>query len=322
VKELRLWEISAVTFAADPMAKIYAVHSVVSFQDLPLAEEGTKWASGAAHTRLVNACDCKGENPDWTMFKKAHLWFDPQNADKITGYGFQIADVVDGKLQAVPRAIFAAAAVLQGARGGTTISEEDQTKMKTHLARYYTKLGKTAPWDKTKDAAELELETLFAFFPDLEQFENKVLSAKNKKLLTEAMDMLKALLAASEPADPEGEGGSGSSAAAQGTSKQSLDTQANDKKGSGKKAMTCLSGAITTHQEHIADPKCLTNDRQASIMTQLQGCKKQLEKLYASIEEEHQLIPTAEPSGQQTLTDNEERLTKLGNLQLWLAQSN
>jgi hypothetical protein len=64
--------------------------------------------------------------------------------------------VVDGALKAVPRGIFAAAAVLQGARGGTDISEDDQAKMRRHLARYYAKLDRTPPWEET-DSAESAL---------------------------------------------------------------------------------------------------------------------------------------------------------------------
>jgi HK97 family phage prohead protease len=163
VKEVRLWEISLVTFAADPMAKVLSIHAVVPFQDLPLADEDRAWDGAAAHKRMVEACGCKGDNPDWNKFKKGHLWFDSDNADKITGYKFLIADIIDGKMMAIPRGIFAAAVVLQGGRGGTNIPEEDQDKMKAHLSRYYKKLDRTAPWDaKEGDALRILLEPLIS----------------------------------------------------------------------------------------------------------------------------------------------------------------
>jgi hypothetical protein len=45
----------------------------------------------------------------------AHVRFDKEN---FTAYKLLIADVIDGRLQAVPRAVMAAAAITQGSRGG------------------------------------------------------------------------------------------------------------------------------------------------------------------------------------------------------------
>ena len=57
------------------------------------------------------------------------------------------ADVVGGKLQAVPRAVFAAAAVMQGSRGGIDVPDKDRDRIRSHLAKYYAKLDETPPWD-------------------------------------------------------------------------------------------------------------------------------------------------------------------------------
>jgi len=203
IKEVRLWEISLVTFAADPKAKVRSVHAVVPYQDLALADEGRSWSVGDAHNRVVSDCDLKGDSPDWVKFKRAHLWFDPAKTEDITGYKFLIADIIDGKLLAVPRAIFAAAGVLMGARGGTKISQAEQDKMKAHLARYYKKMDRTAPWDEEKDSIELVLEMFHALIPPDETHEGKVLSSKNKKLLQDAVAALNALLPAAEPPDKE-----------------------------------------------------------------------------------------------------------------------
>lgn len=161
VKELRLWEISLVTFAADPKAKIQSVHAVVPFQNLPLADEGRSWDASAAKKRLKEKCDLQGKKPDWTQFKKAHCWFDADDPGKMGSYKFPIADVIDDKLKAVPRAIFAAAARINSA----TIPEEDVPKLKRHLGRYYKVMDRKAPWDKDKDSKELALEILHAFVP-------------------------------------------------------------------------------------------------------------------------------------------------------------
>ena len=59
-----------------------------------------------------------------------------------------IADVVKGKLVAVPRGVMAAAAVMQGSRGGVDLPERDIDRVRKHLARYYAKMEDTAPWDE------------------------------------------------------------------------------------------------------------------------------------------------------------------------------
>ena len=42
----------------------------------------------------------------------------------------------------------AAAAVVQGARGGVDLPRRDIDRVKSHLAKYYEKMGDTAPWDR------------------------------------------------------------------------------------------------------------------------------------------------------------------------------
>ncbi|GLY19400.1 hypothetical protein LWF15_04070 [Kineosporia rhizophila] len=59
-----------------------------------------------------------------------------------------IADVVNGKLVAVPRGVMAAGAILQGGRGGVDLPEKDVDRVKSHLAKYYAKMDDTAPWDR------------------------------------------------------------------------------------------------------------------------------------------------------------------------------
>jgi hypothetical protein len=58
-----------------------------------------------------------------------------------------IADVIDGRLKAVPRAVFAAAGVMEGARGGVDLPDRDVDRVKSHLAKYYAKLDEQPPWE-------------------------------------------------------------------------------------------------------------------------------------------------------------------------------
>jgi len=197
VKEVKLWEVSLVTFAADPLARIMAVHSVVPFQNLPLADEDRAWSAAAALKRVKEKCGLDGDTPDWGMFRKAHVWWDEDEPEKMGSYKLPIADIVDGKMTVVPRAIFAAAARLNQA----DVPDEDVDRIKIHLGRYYAAMDRTAPWDAEKDDLDLALETLAALVPS-ETHEGRVLSAKNKKLLQDAAAALQALLDAAEPPPP------------------------------------------------------------------------------------------------------------------------
>ena len=60
----------------------------------------------------------------------------------------QIADVVDDRLKAVPRGVMAAGGIMDGARGGVDIKRDDIPRVRSHLARYYAKMGEAAPWDR------------------------------------------------------------------------------------------------------------------------------------------------------------------------------
>ena len=42
----------------------------------------------------------------------------------------------------------AAAQVMQGARGGANLPEADIDRVKSHLAKYYAKMGEEAPWER------------------------------------------------------------------------------------------------------------------------------------------------------------------------------
>jgi hypothetical protein len=68
----------------------------------------------------------------------------------------QFADVADGELTVIPRAIFAVAAVLMGARGGADIPAADLERVKTTVGQYYADMRRQfedeamiPPWDKS-----------------------------------------------------------------------------------------------------------------------------------------------------------------------------
>ena len=120
--------------------------SVTAFQDLPLTDRDRSWDGDAAEKRVRAWAGAEDEPNE--KYRDAHVWYDKEKKDNFTAYKLLIADVVDGKLVAVPRGVMAAAAVMQGSRGGVDLPKEDIDRVKSHLAKYYAKMDDTAPWDE------------------------------------------------------------------------------------------------------------------------------------------------------------------------------
>ena len=175
LKEIDLWEVSAVVFPANPKARITDVKAVVPYQNLPLASVERGWDAAAA-VRRVRAWAGAEEEPN-EKYRRAFVWYDREAQENFGAYKLPIADVLDGTLTAIPRGVFAAAAVVQGARGGVNIPERDMPGVRAHLARYYRRLDRTPPWegqgsfqllvrhvvDLGEHASEEDLSDLLAF---------------------------------------------------------------------------------------------------------------------------------------------------------------
>ena len=119
--------------------------TVTSVQDLPLADRDRSWDGAAAEKRVRRWAGAEDE-PN-ARYRDAHVWYDADKSDNFTAYKLLIADVVDGRLQAVPRGVMAAGNVMQGSRGGVDLPEKDLERVKSHLAKYYRKMGDSPPWE-------------------------------------------------------------------------------------------------------------------------------------------------------------------------------
>lgn len=120
--------------------------AVTPFQDLPLADREREWDGDAAETRVRRWADAE-DRPN-AKYRDAHVWYDADQRDNFGSYKLLVADVIDGRLTAVPRGVMAAGAVMQGARGGVDLPEKDIDRVKSHLAKYYAKMNDTAPWER------------------------------------------------------------------------------------------------------------------------------------------------------------------------------
>lgn len=120
--------------------------AVTPFQDLPLADRGHQWDADEAERRVRHRAGVEDKPNE--KYRQAFVWYDENRPDNFTSYKLPMANVIDGKLMAVPRAVIAAGAVLDGARGGVHIPEEAIGKAKAHIAKYYAKMGEKPPWAK------------------------------------------------------------------------------------------------------------------------------------------------------------------------------
>ena len=120
--------------------------AVSAFQDYPLADQDREWDGAAAEKRVRKWAGAQDEPNE--KYRDAHVWYDSENKDNFTAYKLLIADVIQGKVCAVPRGIMAAGNVMQGSRGGVDLPKQDIDRVKSHLAKYYKKMGEDPPWDR------------------------------------------------------------------------------------------------------------------------------------------------------------------------------
>lgn len=132
--------------------------AVVPYQNLPLADRGRAWDADGARRRVAKWAGYDGEDKDtvdWGKYRKAFVLYDRENPENFGSYKLIIADIVNGRLKAIPRGIFAAAVVLQGGRRPVQgFDEGDIEGAKRHISRYYKKMGEVAPWDREEDSFE------------------------------------------------------------------------------------------------------------------------------------------------------------------------
>ena len=153
LKAVELYELSVVTFPMNPDAVVTDVKTITSFKDYPLADRDTDWDSSAAESRVREFT--KAIDEPTSRYADCFMWYDAENSDNFTVYKLLYCDVIAGSLKVVPRAIFAIAAVLQGARGGIDISQEDQERIKGHVRKYYKKMDLEDPFKEKSISVEM-----------------------------------------------------------------------------------------------------------------------------------------------------------------------
>lgn len=149
--------------------------SILSFEDevgaLTAAGSGSQhlhvvddrqreWDGPAAQQRVKQWATKPDGSIDFERYGQAFLYRDASRPGELGSYKLGFADVINGELMIVPRGVFAAAAAVEGSRGGVDISPDDMATVKRELGGLYAHLRNKfkdesirVPWEGTQMAA-------------------------------------------------------------------------------------------------------------------------------------------------------------------------
>lgn len=140
IKKASLMEGSVVTFPMNDKARLTGIKSVNPTTELPLAPREESWNAPAAEKRIKEYTN--SENEPSSDYQKYFMYFENGRSKFFDAYKLPFVDIIDGKPHIVPRAIFAIAGVLSGARGGVGIPEGDKAKIKEIVNNIYNRMSK------------------------------------------------------------------------------------------------------------------------------------------------------------------------------------
>lgn len=108
-------------------------------KNLPFADVSLPWDAAAASKKMAAAARGRDTMLDPAKMARGFILCDG-DPTLVSSYKLPFADIIDGELKAVPRALFAAAARLDQVQGG------GQDAARTFLEGYYKRLKRPTPW--------------------------------------------------------------------------------------------------------------------------------------------------------------------------------
>ena len=139
LKEIELFEVSLVTKAMNPQATVSGFKSFAGNTRLPLAPRDRAWDGTEAEKRIREYT--KSTEAPTQDYRKYFMYFDGQAPELFGSYKLLYADIINGEPHIVPRAIFAIAGILEGARGGVNISDADKNRIKSVINQLYKRMA-------------------------------------------------------------------------------------------------------------------------------------------------------------------------------------
>lgn len=197
--------LTAVDIPAFAGAKIRLTESallaaVIGSTDLPVAERDRRW-DGLAAQKAIFAAAKTEDGYDTTALARAFLWRDSEGDPNEKGsYKLPFTELINGTLHIVPKAVFAAAAAIEGARGGVNIPDTDKSGVRRKLGTLYGKINSSLaegdepvnpPWESDKGDASITTAEEF--------------TRKRKQSRRYTYGDVEAILASAIPCDPPSE---------------------------------------------------------------------------------------------------------------------
>lgn len=165
----------------EEMPAMIAAVNASGWTAMPMAEVDRPWSGAGARGRLSEWAD-----GDMRKYRRGFLWWDGSAPDETGSYKLPIADVIDGKLTIVPRAVNAVSNVLAGGRGGVDIPDNDMDAVEAIVQRLQKRFSVQAV-----GAPELDVEVELSLtadgapaHPPKEWFDNPQLEAPTKIAVT------------------------------------------------------------------------------------------------------------------------------------------
>jgi hypothetical protein len=113
--------------------------------DLPLTRDGREWDGDEARAAVFKWAGWP-DDPQPAKARQAFFAYDDNEPDEKESYKLPFATIVSGELKAVPHAIQAVAAVLEGSRGGVDLPREVISDVRGKVEKYYKKMDEEVPW--------------------------------------------------------------------------------------------------------------------------------------------------------------------------------
>lgn len=159
-----------------------------TFKNYPVVDK--PWNSTAAIKRVRQKTGST-EKPS-ASYRNAFFWFDAKDAENFGAYKLPFVDVVDGKLVAIRRGVFAANGAMKGARGGVKIPDADKGAVQAHIDKYIKKIEKE---DSQKKGKAMRLKELIeehgeSLKAEVEELKAEAFKAGKEETLAEAKQII------------------------------------------------------------------------------------------------------------------------------------
>ena len=116
--------------------------------DLPLADRDREWEGDTATASIFDKAGWDTGHPDYAFARRGFFAYDDEASENKTAYKLPFAEVIKGRLEAVPRGIFSVAQILEGARGGVDLPDQVKAAIRRKVTQYYHALGEEPPWSE------------------------------------------------------------------------------------------------------------------------------------------------------------------------------